>query len=223
MLGFAHPACSLYAGKDLLTALLFLQDAILVVFLVSCVDDSLLLEQLLQTKVLLSEHHGFLAGLNGKELLVLVLASGLERSLCIEQLVSSLEILALTLIVVVKQHTCLVVLVIDLLEVAILAATHFLLLNRALKLGQVALVANQEGISPQVLIGVEIVRLDRLARVLLAEELHLSHLILGEALGVTVVWVGVRQGLDWASISGRGWPRLNRARVCSLLSIQVVE
>ena len=52
------------------------------------------------------------------------------------------------------------------------------------------------GISSQVLISVVRVRLNALAREVLAEEHHLAHLILGQALGVDVVWIGVRQGLD---------------------------
>ena len=121
-----------------------------------------------------------------------MLSLGLQSGLGVEQLVASLQILGHTFIIVVKEHTSLVVLVVDLLEVAVLAATLPLLFDRALKLGQVALVADQEGVLPQVLVRVKVVRLNGLARQFLAEELHLGHLVLVETLSVHVVWVGIR-------------------------------
>ena len=86
--------------------------------------------------------------------------------------------------------------IVNLFEIAILATSDLLPVEGALYFGQLTLMAHKIGISSQVLVSIIRVRLNGLAREVLAEEHHLAHLILSQALCVDVVWIGVRQGLD---------------------------
>lgn len=122
--------------------------------LVLRIDQSLFFEDLFKTQVFLSQHHGLLPRLLLDNLLVLFNALGLERSLSIEKFVSSPDILFSALFVVIEKDTSLVVFVVDLPEVAVLATTHLLLLDGASHVGKFALVANQVGILPQIVVGV---------------------------------------------------------------------
>ena len=122
--------------------------------LVLRIDQSLFFEELFETQVFLSQHHGLLPRLLLDNLLVLFNALGLERSLSIEKFVSSPDILFSALFVVIEKDTSLVVFVVDLPEVAVLATTHFLLLDGASHVSKFALVANQVGILPQIVVGV---------------------------------------------------------------------
>ena len=85
--------------------------------------------------------------------------------------------------------------------------------------------ADQEGIFSQVPVSIIVVRLDGLAWQLLAQELHLVHLFLGQAQGVDVVWVRVRQGLNGRYHFDRlcAGPSSNHAWVLRAVAIKVVE
>ena len=87
-----------------------------------------------------------------------------ERGSGIEQLIASLDDLLLTLCVIIHQESSLMILVVNLFEVAIFTATSFLRLIcwRAkinLLLGEVALMAYQERLFSQVLVSIVGIRL----------------------------------------------------------------
>ena len=120
------PASSFDVRKDLLTTSLLLHDAFLVLLLISSISGSLVFQQLLQPEVLLCESHGLDTGLLHEELLVLVQAFDLERGPSVQQLIPSPEVFALALFIVIQQNPRLVVLIVNLFEVAILATSDFL-------------------------------------------------------------------------------------------------
>lgn len=85
---------------------------------------------------------------------------------------------------------------------------------------QVTLMTNQECISPQVLVSVEIVSLESFAGQLLAQELHLEHLIVVKTDYVAIVRVGVGNRLNRTSdlFTGRARPCLVHTGILSLRS-----
>lgn len=128
LFSFSVPSSLLDVSQDLLSAFLFFQDAVLELILVFLVNQALLLDQLFQTEILFSELDGSLSILFHNQLLVLVLSTHLKRSISIEKLVLGLDVCSLAFVIVVKEHSSLVVLVVDLFEVTVLATTSALLL-----------------------------------------------------------------------------------------------
>ena len=124
----------------------------------------LVLKNFLKFQVLFGKLKGSLLGLLMNEFLVLLLALSFERGSSVEQLVASLDVLLLALLVIIHQESGLVILVVNLFEVAVFAATSLLRLIcwRAkinLLLGEVALMAYQERLFSQVLVSIVGIRL----------------------------------------------------------------
>ena len=117
------------------------------------------------------------------------------------------------------------ILIVDLLEVTVFAATNLLLFHGALNLSEVALMANQESIFTKIEICIIVVRLNSFARQLLAQELHLEHLLFIETEHIAVVRIRIRQGLDRAPdlFARRRGPRSDLSRVISFLPVQIIE
>ena len=104
------------------------------------------------------------------------------------------------------------ILVVDLLEVAVLTASQLHLVLRFCDFGKVALMTDQESILTKVLIGVKGIRLDSFTRHLLAQELHLIHLVVVKSLHIAIVRIGIGQRLECASFlvcTGRARPSLD--------------
>ena len=128
-------------------------------------------------------------------------------------------------VLVVKGLSGIGIFVVNLFEETIDTATMPFLRRGNIMICQVTLMTNQECISPQVLVSIEIVSLEAFARQLLAQELHLEHLIVVKTDYVAIVRVGVGNRLNRTSdlFTGRARPCLVHTGILSLRSSIIEE
>ena len=105
-----------------------MNDTILDVSLIFSVDLTLLLQDLLQAKVLRGEQHGSRLGHLLIDQLLFCIFLSVKRGSHIEQFVSGFLVLNHALLVIIHQEAGLMVLIINLLKIAILATALFLVL-----------------------------------------------------------------------------------------------
>lgn len=116
-----------------------------------------------------------------------MLSFDFKRRCSIQQLILCFLIFKAAFLIVVKENTSFVILVVNLPKVAILTTTHLLFLYGLLHFSKVSLVTNKHSIAPQVLIGVVGVGLQGFGSHAFAKVLHLLHLVFVETNGVTVI------------------------------------
>ena len=216
--------------KNCLPALLFLNNTLLNIYLIVDVDLALLLQDLLQAKVLLGELHGAQLSLLHLDLLLFIHSLGFEGRGCIEQFIFSFEVLLLALFVIVEEEASFVIFVINLLEVAVLTATRLALFAGLGKVNgcftEVTLMTDESSVLSQVVISIVVIGLLGFGRHSLAQVLHLQHLLFVIATAVAVVGVRIGQWLNWA-IRGneirRDRPRLVKTRVFLLITWLIIR
>ena len=110
-------------SKNLLAALFLVLETLVKVLLVTSVTLALVFQQALQAKVLFCKLHSFQAGFLSNQLLFIRHALDLKISLLIKQLIPSFNVGILALVIIVKENTSFMILVVDLLEVAVLSTS----------------------------------------------------------------------------------------------------
>ena len=201
-------------GQDFLPFLFLLNDSLLEISGFSGIICPLIFKSFLKFQVFLSKHHDLFFCLSHNFLLLFLLQTPLilfslcfQGSLCIKKFILGLQVLSLSFWVISKQNSCIIIFIVNLLEVSILSTSLLSLLNRVFNFEKLSLMTYQKSIFSQVEICIIMIGLSLLCSSRLTQILHLLHLLGSETNKVNIVRIGIWNCFNRSSIFFRsGWP-----------------